>query len=160
MTKTNTRSLKKKSNILKLEKSHSLDKNIRHLSTSLESYELLSLFTIVCPVDSKLCECTPKIHSDGTAITYDLLASYCPITPKTVALSTAWYNKFDYFIDTQNNRQTLGRDMSWSLLHFKQHVYASLHTDVGLIVQQYSPIQQEGPLYFSILMRQLVLSNQ
>ena len=63
-------------------------------------------------------------------------------------------------MDAQDNRQTLGCDMSWSLVHFKQHVQASLHTDVKLALQQYSPIQRGGPLYFSILMGQLVLSNE
>ena len=114
----------------------------------------------MCPVDSKLRECTLKTPSDGATITYGLLASYRYITPKAVALSTAWYNKFGYFIDAQNNRQTLGCDMSWSLLHFKQHVQVGLHTDVELILQRYSPIQQGGSLYFFILMRQLVFSNE
>ena len=63
-------------------------------------------------------------------------------------------------MDSQDNRQTLGRDMSWFLPHFKQHVQASLHTDVKLAFQQYPPIQPGGPLYFSILMGQLVLSNE
>ena len=68
-------------------------------------------------------------------------------------------------MDAQNNKQTLDLAVSWSLLHFKQHVQASLHADVELILQPYSSIQRRGeggggPLYFSILTRQLVVSNQ
>ena len=84
--------------VLKLEESHGLDKNIRHLCTFLESYDLLALFTIVCPVDSKLRECTLKTL-DSVAITDDLLTSYRTISQKLVAQSTAWYNKFGYFKD-------------------------------------------------------------
>ena len=46
------------------------------------------------------------------------------------------------------------------MLYFKQHVQASLHTDVKLIFQQYPPIQRWGPLYFSNLIGQLVLPNE
>ena len=73
---------------LVLEDSQGLDKTIRHLNTFLETYDLLFLFTIVCPVDSKLRECTLKTR-DGNAITYDLLTDYHSVTPKIVALSTA-----------------------------------------------------------------------
>ena len=113
----------------------------------------------MCPVDFKLRECTLKTR-DGNAITYDLLTGYRSATPKIVALSTAWYNKYGYFVDAKNNKQTLGCDMSWPLLHFKQQVQASLHTNVDLLLQQYSSIQQGGSLYFSILMKQLVLLNE
>ena len=70
-----------------------------NLRMFLETYDLLFLFTIVCPVDSKLHnpECTFKT-SDGDAITYDLLTSYRSITPKTIILSTAQYNKYGYFM--------------------------------------------------------------
>ena len=63
-------------------------------------------------------------------------------------------------MDAQKNKQTLRRDMSWPLLHFKQHVQVNLHTYVGLILQKYPTIQRGGPLYFSILMGQLVFSNE
>ena len=63
-------------------------------------------------------------------------------------------------MDNQNNKQTLGRDMSWSLLHFKQYVQASLHIDIDLHLQQYPAIEQEGSLYFALLMEELVPSNE
>ena len=50
--------------------------------------------------------------------------------------------------------------MSWSLLHFKQYVQASLHTDIDLLLQHYFSIQQGGRPFFSLLMKQLVLSNE
>ena len=112
--KTNTRNLKKKSSlkdILKLEESHGLDENIRHFCTFLETSYLLSLFTIICPVDFILLQYTLKTR-DGDAITYDLLITYRSITPTTVTLSTSWYNKYSYFMDAENNKHTLGRDMS------------------------------------------------
>ena len=143
----------------RLEESHGLDKNIRHLRTFLESYDISALHTIVRPVDSKLRICTLKTR-DGVAITDDLLTNYRTISLKTVAHSTAWYNKYGFYMDAQNKRQTLGRDMSWSLLHFKQHVQPSLHTDVEFALHQYPPIQQGELLYFVILMGQLVLSNE
>ena len=85
---------------------------------------------------------------DGKPITYDLLTDYRAVTPKIVGLSTAWFNKYGYVMDNQNNKQTLGRDMGWSLPHFKQHVQASLYTDINLLLQQYPSIQRGGPLFF------------
>ena len=107
----------------------------------------------------KLRECTPKTR-DGKPITYNLLKDYCSVNSKIVALSTAWYNKYGYFVDAQNKKQTLSRDMSWSLLHFKLCIQASLHTDIDFLLQHYSSIQQKGPLYFSLLVKQFVLSNK
>ena len=155
--KENESSLK---DVLKLEESQGLDESIRHLRTFLETYDLLPLFTIVLPTDQKLRVCTLKLHNDGKSITYDLLPDYHTVTPKIVGLSTAWFNKYGYFMDNQNNKQTLGRDMSWSLLHFKQHVQASLHTDIDLRLQQHPAIERGGPLYFVLLMDELVLSNE
>ena len=85
--------------VLKLEESHGLDETICHLRSFLETYDFLSLFTIVCPTDRKFRECTLKTH-DGKPITYDLLTDYRSVTPKIVALSTAWYNKYGYLMDT------------------------------------------------------------
>ena len=129
--KENEYSLK---DVLKLEQSQGLDETIRHPCSFLETYDLLFLFIIVCPVDFKLRECILKTR-DGNANTYNLLTDYRLVIPKKVALSTAWYNKYGYFTDTQNKKHTLGRDMSWSLLHFKQHFPASLHTNIDLLLQ-------------------------
>ena len=52
----------------------------------------------MCPIDSKLHECTLKTRDDD-AITYDLLTTYRSITPNTVILSTTWYNKYGFFMD-------------------------------------------------------------
>ena len=154
--KENKSSLK---DVLKLEESQGLNETIRHLRLFLETCDIFSLFTIVCPTDRKLLVCTLKLH-DGKPITYGLLTDYRAVTPKIVALSTVWYNKYGYFNDNQNNKHTLSRDMSWSLLHFKQHVQASLHTDIDLLLQQYPSIQRGGPFYFFLLMKELVLSNE
>ena len=151
-SKENESSLK---DVLKLEESQGLDETIRHLCSFLETCDLLFLFTIVCRIESKLRECTLKTR-DGNPITYDLLTDYRSVTPKIIALSIAWYNKHGYFTDNQNRKQTLGRDMSWSLLHFKQHAQASLHTAIDLLLQRYSSIQRGGSLYFFLLMKQLV----
>lgn len=71
--KENDSSLK---DVLKFEESHGLDKkNILHLCTFLKTYDLVSLFPIVCPVDSQLRGCTLKTRDDD-AITHDLLTNY------------------------------------------------------------------------------------
>ena len=55
--KENESSLK---DVRKLEVSQGLDKTIRHLRLFLETYDLFSLFTIVCPTNRKLRACTLK----------------------------------------------------------------------------------------------------
>ena len=101
--KENESSLK---NVLKLEKSQGLDKTIRHLCSFLETYDLLSLFIIVCPTDRKRHVCTLKLN-DGKPITYDLLTDCRAVTPKIVGLSTAWFNKYGYFMDNQIKKPRL-----------------------------------------------------
>ena len=111
------------------------------------------------PVDSKLRKYTLKT-CDGSAITHYLLTDYRSVTTKIVTMSTAWNNTYGYFTDTQQKKHTLGREMSWSLLHLNQHVQVSLHTDVDLLLQQFSSIQHGGQLFFSLFMKQLVLFNE
>ena len=135
--------------ILKLEEIQDLDKTILYICTFLETYDLLFLFIIVCPVNSKLCKCTLKTR-DGKAITYDLLTVYRLVTPKTVKLSTTWYNKYGYLIGAQNDKQTLSCDMIWSLLHYKHYVQASLHTDVDLLLK-YNIFHFNGEVHFTSL---------
>ena len=70
--KENDSSLK---DVLNLEESQGLDETIYHLCLFLKTYDLLFLFTIMCPTDRKICECTLKTL-DGKPITYNLLTDY------------------------------------------------------------------------------------
>ena len=106
--KENKSSLK---DVLKLGESLGIDDTIRQFRSFLEIYDLLFLYTIVCSADSKLRKCTLKLR-DGKPITYNLLTDYRSVTPKIFTLSTAWYNKYEYFTDSQNRKQTVGCDMS------------------------------------------------
>ena len=63
-----------------------------------------------------------------------------------VAKSSAWYSRYGSFKDSFGTTHTFGRDMSWSLLHFKEHVDSVLHNDVELRLQGFKKEVQGGPL--------------
>ena len=146
--------------IIKLDESRGLDETIWQVKTALETYHHLSKLTIEYLMYFKLWECTLKKRSNCTIITLDLLTSYHSVSPKVVTLSSAWYDQFVSIVDVSGKRQTLGRDMSLSLLSFIHHIQLCLHTNVELLLHQYPSIQQGGPLYFNVLIHKLVLSDK
>ena len=97
-------------------------------------YGLLQVYAIVCPKYPTLQRVTLKVMK-GVPVTKSLLKNFCSISITDVARSSAWYNKYGSFKNSSGITHTFGRDMSWSLLHFKEHVDAGLHNDVKLRLQ-------------------------
>ena len=97
-------------------------------------YDLLLVYEIVCPKDPTLQRVTLKVKK-GILVTKSLLKNFRSISITDVTRSSAWYSKYDSFKDSSETTHTFGRDMSWSLLHFKEHVDSVLHNDVKLRLQ-------------------------
>lgn len=65
---------------------------------------------------------------------------YHTIKPKEAVLSNSWLNIYSSFIDDKGVILTFGLDMSWTLIHFKQHVDLVIHTNIELRLQVFSLI--------------------
>ena len=129
--------------VTRLDQARGIDDNIRHYSTVLEMYDLLEIYDIVYPKDPTLQLVTIKFKK-GIPVTKSLLKNFRSISITDVALSSSWYSKFDSFSDSYGTTQTFGRDMSWSLLYFREHVDPVLHNDVELRLQSFKKEEQGG----------------
>ena len=116
-------------------------------------------FDIVYPKDPALKLVTLKVKG-GSPVVKSLLENFRNLSIEQVALSSSWYSKFGSFTDSLGKPHSLGRDLSWSLLHFKEHVDPVLHNDIESRLQSFNKEEQGGPLYFILLMDEIVTSNE
>lgn len=143
----------------RLDQARGIDDNIRQCAQFLEMYDIMQPFDIVYPKDPALKLVTLKVKG-GSPVVKSLLNNFCNLSIEQVALSSSWYSKFGSFTDSAGDTQSFGRDLSWSLLHFKEHVDPVLHNDIELRLQSFKKEEQGGPLYFILLMDEIVTSNE
>ena len=131
-------------------------------TTLLDKYDMKEPFTVVFPTDPTLTKVALAMNSDGTTVkTINLLVGFRKVTKTEVALSCAWWNLHGFYLDKNNVKQSLGRDMNWSYLHFKNHVDESLYDDVNKkFHEQYEKKQRGGPLFFKLLVDTVLTSNE
>jgi hypothetical protein len=127
----------------------------------LDRYDMKQPFTIIFPMDPTLQKISLKMTFDGSAPrTVDLLVDFRKVTKEEVALSCSWWNLHGFFMDGENHKQSLSRDMNWSYLHFKNHVNDNLYNDVNKAFLKYNKKQRGGPLFFKLLVDILLTSNE
>ena len=123
-------------------------------------YDLLPVFNIVYPKDPTLKRVTLRLK-DGSPLVMSLLKNFSTNSIPDVAKSSTWYNAFGNFEDSNRDDQTFGRDMSWSLLHCKEHIDSVLCNDVEYQLHAFKKEEQGGdPLYFIISMEEIVTLNE
>ena len=142
--------------VTRLEQSRGLDEKNQSLETVMAKYDLLQVFEIVFPQDPTLKCVTLKLKDDGSLFVQSLLKNFRNFPPAAILASLAWYGAFGNFKYDKRNEQTFGRDMSWTILHFKQHIDPVLHNDVELRLHTFETNKQGRPLYFAILMDEIV----
>jgi hypothetical protein len=127
----------------------------------LDRYDMKQTFTCVFPKDPTLQNISLQMTFDGaTPRTVDLLVDFRKVTVAEVALSCSWWNLHGFFMDSTNKKQTLGRDMNWSYLHFKNHVNDNLYNDVNKVFLKHEKKERGGPLFFKLLVDTLLSSNE
>jgi hypothetical protein len=60
----------------------------------------------------------------------NLLSDFRKVTIEEVVLSCSWWNFHGHYFDKSKKKLSLGQDMNWSYLHFKNHVEEVLSNDV------------------------------
>ena len=100
------------------------------------------------------------LNPDGTPMIRSLLHSFRNTKIEQVAISNAWYATFGFFRHTDKTDHSLAQELTWSQLHFKNHVNPILHSDIEARIKEYPSSEQGGPLYFIILMDEILTSNE
>ena len=100
------------------------------------------------------------MNSDGTPATRPLFQSFRNTTIAQVVSSNAWYATFGIYKHKDKEMYTFAQEMTWSQIHFKNHVDPVLHSDIETRMKKYSSAEQGGTLYFIILMDEILTSNE
>jgi hypothetical protein len=130
-------------------------------TTVLDKYDMRQSFTIVYPVDTTLTKVSLKMKFDGSGPqTVDLLTDFRKVSKANVALSCSWWNLHGFFLNKDNEKQSLSRDMNWSYLHFQNHVGDNLYNGFNKQFLTYEKKQQGGPLFFKLLVDTVLFSNE
>ena len=107
-------------------------------------YDMHDVFTIVVP------------EADGKRLkeeAYNLYTEYATVTPDMVATSNKWYNSWPKGPTWQEN-------LNWTHQFFEYNVAQDVAEKVNETYMQYSIESRGGPLYFVLLMRQLLSQTE
>jgi hypothetical protein len=129
--------------------------------TTLDKYDMKETFTIVYPEDKSLKRVKLTMNFDNSDIKHvNLLTDFRKVTVEEVALSCSWWNLHGHYHDNDNVKHSLGRDMNWSYLHFKNHVDDVLYNDTDKLFHEYAKHQRGGALFFKLLTDAVLASNE
>jgi hypothetical protein len=129
--------------------------------TALAKYDMKETFTVVFPEDKTLHRVNLTMNFDKSNIkSVNLLSDFRKVTIEEVVLSCSWWNLHGHYFDKSKKKLSLGRDMNWSYLHFKNHVEEVLYNDVDKLFQEYEKHQRGGALFFKLLTDAVLSSNE
>jgi hypothetical protein len=147
--------------IERLLQSRSIMDTIEATETILTKNDMKEPFTIVFPEDSTLKRVALKLKIDGSVIrTANVLRDFRRLTTKEVALSCSWWNLHGNYKDKDDKKQSYGRDMNWSYLHFKNHVDIVLYNNTDKEFHTYDKKERGGPLFFKLLTDSVLTANE
>jgi hypothetical protein len=148
--------------IERLLQSRSIMDTIEATETVLNKYDMKEPFTsIVFPEDPTLKRVSLKLNINGSGIqTAKVLTDFRKLTTKEVALSCSWWNLHGHYKDKDGKKQSYGRDMNWSYLHFKNHVDVVLYNDTDKEFHSFDKKERGGPLFFKLLTNAVLTANE
>jgi hypothetical protein len=154
-------SMKSIERLLQSLQSRSIMDKIEATETILIKFDMKDPFIIVYPEDPTLNKVSLKMMSNGSGIrSLNLPMDFRQVTVEEVALSCAWWNVHGHYKDNTNVKQSYGRDMNWSYLHFKSHVKEVLYNDIDKLFNSYTKKERGGPLFFKLLSSAVLSSNE
>ena len=145
----------------RLLQSRSIMDTIEATETILNRFDMKDPFTIVYPEDETLDRVALKMKPNGGEIrSLNILTDFRQVSIEEVALSCAWWNLHGHYKDKDNKKQSYGRDMNWSYLHFKNNVEEVLYNDTDKIFNSHSKKERGGPLFFKLLTDAVLSANE
>ena len=147
--------------IERLLQSRGIMDTINGTETTLNKYDMKETFTVVFPVDETLKRVKLTMNFDKTDIKrVNLLTDFRKVSIEEVALSCSWWNLHGHYYDNDEVKHSLGRDMNWTYLHFKNHVDEVLYNDIDKLFQEYEQQQRGGALFFKLLTDAVLASTE
>jgi len=129
--------------------------------TSLNKFDMKETFTVVFPEDKTLKRVKLAMNFDNSNIkSVNLLTDFRKVSIDDVALSCSWWNLHGHYFDKSDKKHSLGCDMNWSYLHFKNHVEEVLYNDVDKLFQEFEQRERGGALFFKLLTDVVLSSNE
>ena len=94
-----------------------------------ERYNLLDPCNIVFPTTENPAILEKEVNPDGNFVikTHDLFTHNQKLTPKEVAKSCEYYQKYVTFKGANNKTCTLAKELTWSYNHFCKNVESNLY---------------------------------
>jgi hypothetical protein len=147
--------------IERLLQSRGIMDTISGTETSLNKFDMKETFTVVFPTDKTLKRVKLAMNFNNSNIkSVNLLTDFRKVSIEEVALSCSWWNLHGHYYDKSNKKHSLGCDMNWSYLHFKNHVEEVLYNDVDKLFQEFEQQERGGALFFKLLTDVVLSSNE
>ena len=128
----------------KLDDCYNIGTKIEKVEARHRLYDMHDIFTVVVPeADGK----TLKMEA------YNLYSEYANVTADMVAASNKWYNSWPVGDTWQEN-------LNWTHQFFEMNVAQELAEKINEVYMQYPRESRGGPLYFVLLMNQLLSQTE
>jgi hypothetical protein len=128
----------------KLDDCYNIGTKVEKVEARHRLYDMHDVFTIVCPEENGK---TLKEEA------YNLYTEYATITPDMVAASNKWYNSWPKGPTWQEN-------LNWTHQFFEYNVATEVAEKVNELYMLYPIETRGGPLYFILLMNQLLSQTE
>ena len=128
----------------KLDDCYNIGTKVEKVEARHRLYDMHDVFTIVVP------------EADGKTLkeeAYNLYTEYATITPDMVAASNKWYNSWPKGPTWQEN-------LNWTHQFFEYNVATEVAEKVNELYMLYPIESRDGPLYFILLMNQLLSQTE
>ena len=124
----------------------SLQHQLRQLRAHAYDYDFDDVFTIVVPEDVQNHGDLTQV--DGRPQSFDLLSDFGRLHPTVIANSNAWYNLWA-------DHEYVAENMNYAYNFCKNNTEESLFYKCLEDYEEYSPIQQGGPLMLYLVLRKI-----
>lgn len=137
---------------------HSLDTLIKLCQEHCQTFDMADVFTILVPtVDMADIAADPSLKTDATGalVTHNLFTEYTTVTPNEVAKHCRWLHTW-----TDDSVDQMHANLQWSYHFLKHNIEPQLMSRLQQHYEKYDPLEQGGPLLFSLLLTELLYTNE
>jgi hypothetical protein len=129
----------------KLDDCYNIAKKVEKVEARHRTYDMHDVFNIVVPSEEDRKRLKPEV--------YNLYTDYASVTPEMVAQSNTWYN-------TWPEGPTWRENLTWTHRFFENNTTAELAEKVNETYMEFAQEARGGPLYFIILINQILSQTE
>ena len=129
----------------KLDDCYNIAKKVEKVEARHRTYDMHDVFNIVVPSEEDGKRLSPEV--------YNLYTDYATVTPEMVAKSNTWYNSWP-------QGPTWRENLTWTHRFFENNTSAELSEKVNETYMEFPQEARGGPLYFIILINQILSQTE